>query len=335
MQQWSIEFFLQELGIDYILIGQERLAINNVAPIDRGVSNDLSFCSSDDKPALESILSSRSGVILCKRTLINKISKKVKYNKTIPKFFVFVDNPRLVFIRIAKLMKGIKDTQKGISRHATIADSARIGRDCYIGAFASIGDDCMIGDHAVIDSKVVLKDAQIGNNCVIQSGNIIGAEGFAFERTDNGANLEKFPHFGTVVIENNVEVFANCTISRGSLSDTIIEKESKIDSLCHTAHNVSIGRNTQVTAGTAVGGSTRIGNTCWIGLNSTIKNKLEIGDNVIIGSGSSVIRDIGDKDIVAGSPAKTIKNIITLSEDKLFLMGGQKLNYENKKLKDH
>ncbi len=141
--------------------------------------------------------------------------------------------------------------------------------------------------------------------------------------------LEKFPHYGKVIIKNNVEIYANCSIARGSIRNTVIEEGTKIDALCHIAHNVHIGKNTQVTAGVVVGGSTIIGNNCWLGLNSTIKHKIKIGNNVIVGSGSSVIHDVEDKDIVAGNPAKSIKNKISISDDKLFLMGGQNNNKEN------
>jgi UDP-3-O-[3-hydroxymyristoyl] glucosamine N-acyltransferase len=82
--------------------------------------------------------------------------------------------------------------------------------------------------------------------------------------------LEKFPHHGKVVIENDVEIFANCSIARGSLSDTIIGQGTKIETSCHIAHNVTIGKDTELRAGTIVGGSTTIGNNCWLGLNSTI-----------------------------------------------------------------
>ena len=90
-----------------------------------------------------------------------------------------------------------------------------------------------------------------------------------------------------------------------------------------------------MTTVTVVGGSTQIGNHCWIGFNSAIKDKLKVGDNMIIGSGSSVIHNVEDQDIVAGSTATSIKNKITLDEDKLFLMSGQKINNTNKMLKGH
>lgn len=219
-------------------------------------------------------------------------------------------------------MKDHKDNRKGVSKHAIMADSAKIGRNCYLGDLAIVGEGCIVGDNTIIDSRIVLKNSIVGNNCTLQLGSIVGEDGFAFER-DNNTNLEKFPHYGKVIIKNNVEIFANCFIARGYLTNTVIEEGTKIDALCHIAHNVHIGKNTQVTAGVVVGGSTIIGNNCWLGLNSTIKHKIKIGDDVIVGSGSSVIQNVEDKDIVAGNPAKSIKHKINISDDKLFLMGGQ------------
>ena len=331
MVERTIKSYLEQLEYGYTLLGEDRIPIDNIAPIDKGTSSHLSFCSSDDNEGLQSILSSSSGTILCKKSLAERISQKNKFfSNNMPKLFVFVDNPRLVFIKIVKLMKDYKDNRKGVSKHAIIADSAKIGRDCYIGDLAIVGDECMVGENTIIDSRVVLKNTIVGNNCTLQSGSIIGEEGFAFERDNNSMNLEKFPHYGKVIIKNNVEIFANCTIARGSLTNTVIEEGTKIDALCHVAHNVHIGEKTQVTAGVVVGGSTIIGNNCWLGLNSTIKHKIKIGNSVIVGSGSSVIHNVEDKDIVAGNPAKSIKNKISLSDDKLFLMGGQSKENQNK-----
>ncbi|MCI0558684.1 MAG: hypothetical protein MN733_09325, partial [Nitrososphaera sp.] len=89
----------------------------------------------------------------------------------------------------------------------------------------------------------------------------------------------------------------------------------------HIAHNVIIGKHCELTAGTVIGGSTVLGDMCWTGLNSTLKNKIRLGNNVIVASGASVIDDVPDGDIVAGVPAKSIKHKVTTNE--LFLMAGQ------------
>lgn len=348
MNRWTIESLSPFIDPDYIAKGSNSISINNVAPIDMGKSSDLSFCSSEDYQGIMSILRSNSGIILCKKSIggfvysdIQKSGENcsdnknpgactnfdTKNNENKKQLLVFVDNPRLSFIRIAKIIKKTGETKRirknNISSHAAISESAIVGRDCYIGDFAVIGENCTIGSNTIIESRVTLQNCQIGDNCIIQSGTVIGQDGFSFERAPDTLKLESFPHYGKVIIKDNVEIFANCSIARGSITDTIIQSGSKIDALCHIAHNVCIGTNTELTAGTVIGGSTTVGNNCWLGLNCTLKNKIKVGDKVIVGSGSSVIYDVMDEDIVAGAPAKSIKNKVTADKDKLFLMAGQ------------
>jgi UDP-3-O-[3-hydroxymyristoyl] glucosamine N-acyltransferase len=330
---WTVKSLSEKNGYDFKIYGPKEKPITDIAPLNKATRKDLSFCSSEvaDNKTLESISKSKAGAILCnnkiRKSLTNtrlmELTNRIKDNHYDEKTIVFVDNPRLVFIKIAKTIKPENKIQKVISKHAVISDSARIGKDCYIGDFVVIGDGCTIGDNSIIQSRTTLQNCQIGNNCTVQSGTVIGEEGFAFERKKVTFELEKFPHYGLVIIKDNVQISANCSIARGSISDTVIEKGTKIDSLCHIAHNIHIGRNTQVTAGTVIGGSTTIGNNCWLGLNCTIKNKITVGNKVIVGSGSSVIHDISDEDIVAGNPAKSIKNKLNLGNYKLFLMAGQ------------
>jgi UDP-3-O-[3-hydroxymyristoyl] glucosamine N-acyltransferase len=157
---------------------------------------------------------------------------------------------------------------------------------------------------------------------------VIGADGFAYERCVETMKLERFPHIGGVEIEDDVEICSNCSIARGSLSNTVIGNGTKLDALVHIAHNVEIGRNCALTAGVIIGGSTIIGDTCWFGLNSTLKHKIKIGNKVIVGSGASVINNIEDEDIIAGVPAKSIKHKVKTNQ--LFLMGGQS-KYQKRK----
>jgi UDP-3-O-[3-hydroxymyristoyl] glucosamine N-acyltransferase len=223
-----------------------------------------------------------------------------------------------------------KERLKGVSPTAIISKTAKIGSNCYIGNFTTIGDNCEISDNTIIHDRVsILQNAVIGKHCIIQPGVSIGADGFAFER-HHSLELERFPHIGRVVIGDNVEVSTNCSIARGSLSDTIIGNGTKLDALVHIAHNVTIGQNCQLTAGTIVGGSTTIGDACWTGLNSTLKHKIKIGSKVIIGCGASVIHDVKDEDIVAGVPARSIKHKITTNQ--LFLMAGQQIKKHRKKV---
>ena len=171
----------------------------------------------------------------------------------------------------------------GISSHAIISESAKIGSNCYIGHYATIGDNCIVNDNTVICDKVTLvQNCSIGSGCIIQPCVTMGADGFAFERHPNG-DLERFPHIRGVRIGNNVEVCANTNIARGSLSDTVIGEGTKVDALVQIAHNVKIGKNSEITTGTIIGGYTSIGDMTWTGLNSTLKDNIKVGNNVLVG----------------------------------------------------
>ena len=216
-----------------------------------------------------------------------------------------------------------KERKTGISPTAIISDTAKIGSNCYIGEYTIIRDNCVIGDNTTIGERVViLEGCSMGNNCILQSGVTIGSDGFSWDRDSNG-ELKKFPNSKGVKIGNNVQIFAHSAVARGILSDTLIGDGTKIDTFVHVAHNVIIGKNCEIVAGTILGGSVSIGDMCFIGLNSTIKNNLKIGNNVIVAAGAVVIKNVEDNDIVAGTPAKSIKDKVKLSSKELFLMTGQ------------
>ena len=139
--------------------------------------------------------------------------------------------------------------------YTAISDSAKIGKKCKLGYLSTIGNNCRIGDNVTISDKVtIVQNTTIGNNCTIQSGVVIGADGFSYERDEHSYELERFPHIGGVKIGNDVDVSSNCSIARGSLSDTIISDGTKLGALVHIAHNVEIGRNCTLYDGTIVGG---------------------------------------------------------------------------------
>jgi UDP-3-O-[3-hydroxymyristoyl] glucosamine N-acyltransferase len=333
--KWTIESMLIELGIDYRCGNIKSKSIfRNVATIQQGKEGDLCYCSFDGEEAVSLISKSSAGIILCKTNLeafIDGSSSMTDAKLLHPsQQLIFVDNPRAAFIKIINKIYNKDKKNVGVSPTAIISATASIGSDCYIGNNAIVGEECKIGNNTVIsDRALIVQKCIIGNNCIIEPGVIIGADGFAYERDKKTLELERFPHIGGVTIGNNVEVCANSSIARGSLSDTVIGDGTKLDALVHVAHNVIIGRNCELTAGTVIGGSTTIGDTCWTGLNSTLKNKIKIGNKVIVGAGALVIHDVPDEDIVAGVPAKSIKYKVT--SDKLFLMAGQKQQFSDAK----
>jgi UDP-3-O-[3-hydroxymyristoyl] glucosamine N-acyltransferase len=312
----DVESILSNLGVNYSSQGTKR-KVKGISSIKEATKDELSFCWYEGEKGISLISNSKAGVLLCKKSMEEVIRPKEGAQ------FFFLDNPRLVFVNV---MNHIINKKKmvGISTRAVISETAKIGSGCYIGDFAIIGENCEVGDNTIIGQGAKLvQNCFISNNCIIQPGVAIGADGFAFERHATG-ELERFPHVKGVKIGNNVEICANSSIARGSLSDTIIGEGSKIDALVHIAHNVVIGRNCELTAGTIIGGSTTLGDMCWTGLNSTLKDNIKVGNNVIVGAGAAVIHDVIDGDIVAGVPAKSIKDKV--KSDLLFLMAGQKKN---------
>jgi UDP-3-O-[3-hydroxymyristoyl] glucosamine N-acyltransferase len=305
---------LAKLGVDFQAEGGSE-KVQGAAPIMEATEGDLAFCWYGGEKGAFYIRKSKAGVILCRSEIQGIVHPRGR------QLLIFTDNPRLAFVRVLNEMQGRKKLA-GISPRAVISEKARIGQGCYIGDYAVIGDNCSVGDNTVIYDRVSLvQNCILGSNCVIQSGVSMGSDGFAFERYGTG-ELEKFPHRGYVRIGNNVEIYANCSVARGSLSDTAIGDGTKLDALVHIAHNVAVGRNCELTAGTVIGGSTTVGDMTWTGLNSTLKNVIKVGSNVIVASGASVIHDVPDGDIVAGVPARSIKHKV--NTDEVFLMAGQK-----------
>lgn len=313
----DIEQELNQLGYSFESEGNSRkVQVSKFSSITDAGSTDISFCYYEGEKAINYISKSNAGIILCKDSMIGKVNPKNGQQ------LYFLNNPRLAFVQLFHKYSNTTGV-KEVSQYLQMHPSARVGGGCSIGPYSVIGKDCVIGDNCVIGNRVSLMNCVIGDNCVIQSGTVIGEDGFAYERHDTNELLH-FPHIGKVIISDNVEICSNCSIARGSLSNTIIGKGTKLDALVHLAHNVNIGKNCELTAGTIIGGSTTVGDSTWTGLNSTLKDNIMVGDNVIVGAGAMVISNVPNEDIVAGVPAKSIKHKV--NTNLKFLMAGQTNN---------
>lgn len=145
--------------------------------------------------------------------------------------------------------------------------------------------------------------------------------GFGYFRNRDGRLLKKQSDYETK-IENDVEIGLNTVIDNGSYRDTVIGEGTKIDNLVHIGHNAIIGKHCLLVAGTVVGGSAEIGDFSYLGMNCSIKDHVKIGKHCLVGAGSVVVHDIPDYDIVAGNPAKSIKDKVTLKDSERFNMVG-------------
>lgn len=288
-----IEFLIEEgLLEDYIL--EKDVVISGFSPIQESKPGTLSWMRSQqfDFSTL------KSAAVICSQEL------------TIPEncttIFIPVEKPRLSFTKILTHFAS-KPKPIGISTTACISKNAQIAKKVFIGEHVVIGNDVSIGQGSVIHSNVSIYDnVKIGDNCIIHSGSVIGADGFGFEKDEKG-NLMKVPHIGGVIIKDNVEIGANTCIDRGTLSNTVIGNNVKIDNLCHIAHNVQIHENSTIIALSMIAGSVKIGKNCWIAPCAAIKEKLVVNDGSLVGLGAVAIRDVRSGDVVVGVPAKSIK----------------------------
>lgn len=183
---------------------------------------------------------------------------------------------------------------------AAIHSSASVARTAHVDAGVVIGPGTVIAPGAVILSRV-----RIGADCHIGPNTVIGTDGFGYERDAEGVPF-KFPHLGGVRIGDRVEVGANAAIDRGSLDDTRIGDDCKIDNLVHVAHNCDVGARSYLIAAAQLGGSVTVGEDVWVGPQVAMKQKVRIGDGATVGVGAVVIRDVAGATVVAGNPARLL-----------------------------
>lgn len=182
--------------------------------------------------------------------------------------------------------------------------ASQVADTAIIGPYVVLEEGVIIGEHVRIDAHTIIrKGTVIGDHSVIGPNCTIGHDGFGYERDEQGRPV-KFPHLGDVHIGEHVEIGANTCIDRGTLQHTVICDRVKIDNLVHIAHNCHIGADSFVIAGAEVSGSVRVGERSWIAPQACIREKLTIGDDATVGLGAVVVKNVQDRSIVLGNPAK-------------------------------
>ncbi|MGD2072610.1 MAG: hypothetical protein PVG65_03885 [Candidatus Thorarchaeota archaeon] len=206
------------------------------------------------------------------------------------------------FLRDLSYLKFIKNTKKYVAvivpfefKGLKLPDNVRV-------IYVNDVDYAFTIFHNHIYRRAKPKRNKIGRGCRIHPSVIIGVEGIKFANAPDGRKIQ-FIHTGDVVIENNVEIGANSIIHRGSMGSTIIKSGVKIGVMINIGHNNIIGENTIVVGGTITSGSVTVGKNCWLCAGTLIRNGVSICDNVIIGMGSMVLKDITDPGIYFGRPA--------------------------------
>ena len=298
-------------------IGQKKsknnYKVNDIADLENASKNDITFFHTRKylekikntkcklvitNPKLEKIVPRRIRIILVSNVLLATAKvTSLFYPEALDD--IFDDD---VFPINNKKFKGIKS-----GNNVLLGKNVKIGKNCSLGHNTIIEHNVSIGDNCKIGNNVIVKNCLIGNNTNILDGAVIGKKGFGF--FPGNKNI-RYPHIGSVIIGDNVEIGCNNTIDRGSLSNTVIGDGTFLDNQVHIGHNVKIGKNCIITGQVGFAGSSYIGNNVMIGGQAGISGHLRVGDNVQIGGGSGVIKDIPSNTKVMGYPAKNIRNFI-------------------------
>ena len=200
--------------------------------------------------------------------------------------------------RDVKIEKGV-----AVGAGVVIGDGVEIGQETVIAGGCKIGENAKLGENCRLDSNVVVyHNCRIGNNVIIQANSTIGSVGFGYSFIEGEHKL--IPHIGGVVIEDCVEIGANCCVDRAKFGNTIIGAGTKIDNLVQIAHNVVIGKCCLIAGQVGISGSCRIGDGVVLAGQVGLVDNIEIGDGTIIGAQSGVTHNTGDGEQIFGTPAR-------------------------------
>ena len=309
----DINYLLESINLENQKFSNEK--ITNIRDLSSSQSGEISFfhtkkydnfakitkasyCLTTEN--LKSILPTT-----CKAIISNKV---LLHTAQITKIF-YPDSVTDDFDETAEdINKTEYKTKVKFGKNVLVGKGVKIGLNCKIGHNSILEKNVIIGDNCIIGSNVIIRNSLIKNNVHILDGCVIGKKGFGFF-PDKNSNF-RYPQIGVVIIEDNAEIGCGSTIDRGSLSNTIIGKNTYLDNQIHIAHNVKIGENCIIAGQVGFAGSSTLGNNVMIGGQAGVSGHLKIGNNVQIGGGSGVIKDIPDNTKVMGYPAKNLKNFI-------------------------
>ena len=305
--QFSAEMIAAGLGGE--IVGNKDVTVSTFAKIEEGHQGAISFLAN---PKYEPYLyTTDSSIVIVNRSLELKGEVKATLIK--------VDDAYGCFAKLLELYAAYKPKKSGVHPTAVVAESAKVGEGCYIGAYVVVdegavigegvslyphvyvGDGATIGDGTTLHSGVkVYEGCKIGKRCIVHSGAVIGSDGFGFAPNAQGS-YDKIPQIGIVTIEDDVEIGANTTIDRATMGSTVIEKGAKLDNLVQIGHNVVVGESTVMAGQSAVAGSAKVGKHCMIGGQSGIVGHVTVGDGTVVASVTGVSKSVPAGSQIMGS----------------------------------
>ncbi len=292
--------------------GDPEAKVNDVSKIEEGKPGTLSFLAN---PKYEKYLyETQSSIVI--------VNQDFQPQQKIGATLIRVENAYDAFADLLILYEQSKPKKRGISKLASIARSATLGENLYVGEFTVVHENAKIGDAVQLYPQVYIGDnvkigegtiihpgvriyegCLIGAFCVIHSGVVIGGDGFGFAPNQDN-DYKKIPQVGNVIVEDHVEIGANTTIDRATMGSTIIRKGVKLDNLIQIGHNAEIDENTVIAAQSGVSGSAKIGKNCMLGGQVGVVGHLSIADGTKIAAKSGIPKTIKKEGtVVQGAPA--------------------------------
>ncbi len=297
--------------------GNANLKVNTLAKIQEGTPNSISFLS--NLKYENYLYTTLSGAVIVDKDYL----LKDKINATL----IRVDNSYTAFSTLLEEYHKLTSFAKqGVEQPCYVGENVEIGTNIYRGAFSYIGNNCKIGNnvkiypHVYIGDNVhigdntiiyagvkIYADTKIGKHCTLQSGCVIGSDGFGFAPQNDGT-YKTIPQIGNVILENHVDIGANTVIDCATMGSTIIRSGVKLDNLIQIAHNVDLGKNTVIAAQSGVSGSTKIGESCIIAGQVGVVGHIEIASKTSIGAQSGISKAVTEEGkSYFGSPAVELK----------------------------
>ncbi|MDK9694000.1 MAG: UDP-3-O-(3-hydroxymyristoyl)glucosamine N-acyltransferase [Sulfurimonas sp.] len=312
----ALHLNLSFVGLDVELDSMNELALST--------STQLAFAV--HKRYFSELESSRARAFLIPHNLVTHLPQNASY--------ILCDDVSLSMAHVTKLFhkkpiepelpRPVIGKNSIVDALARVENGAVIGADVIIMAGAYVGTNVRIGDGTIIYPNVTIyRDCVVGNECIIHSGVVIGADGFGFSHTKTGEHVKIYQN-GNVIIEDCVEIGANCAIDRAVFNATIIRHGSKLDNFIHIAHNCDIGEHSIFVAQTGIGGSTKLGRNCVISGQSAFSDHLEIASFSTFTARSGVTKSIKESGgVYSGFPLMKHKDwkrlqvrIAKLNEEK-------------------
>ena len=318
----SAEQLVNELSalISYVSGEKKQIA---VTPSSQLAPQAQSIVFVSDAKILSEVLNSKASIIVTTPALAAEIKNSTKTVLAAKDVYFAMSQVNSKFFAKSFLVKPFDE--KPIHSSAVVHPSAKIHPTCVLGPGVVVYEGCTIGANTVLGANSVVQhfttigencqispnvtighNVRMGNRCEIKAGSVIGSDGFGYAHDSKG-NHYKIPHYGELIIEDDVHIGAVCAIDRGTYEVSFIGAGTKIDNHCHFGHNIRIGKNCLITAGFRSAGTVTMGDNCIFGGATSVNGKVELTSGVTIGPLSGVTNDILKPGVYAGYPVIPMK----------------------------